>query len=253
MAQPKNEHVLIDLRGKHANICGDVGKKKIDDTAFLKMLTGRDPIRARGLYKDAITFVNYAKAIFALNQLPVIDDFSDGFKRRIKIIEFPNKFDGKEEITELDEAIIKAGELSGILNWSLEGLHRRLENNKFSNEKTAAEAGLDYDIRSNPVSYFVKRRIDEDITNVERTETVLGYYMDYRKRYRLPTLSKKEFKGKLIEACKEIGMSTYEKRERPPGGTNADRYYGFSGIRVNKADLKRVLRNRGKIKRTSMI
>ncbi|KKG49233.1 DNA primase family protein [Methanosarcina mazei] len=239
MAQPKNEHVLIDLRGKHANICGDVGKKKIDDTAFLKMLTGRDPIRARGLYKDAITFVNYAKAIFALNQLPVIDDFSDGFKRRIKIIEFPNKFDGKEEIAELDEAIIKAGELSGILNWSLEGLHRLLKNNKFSNEKTAAEAGLDYDMRSNPVSYFVRACIDEDITNVERTETVLGYYMDYRKRYRLPTLSKKEFKGKLIEACKEIGISTYEKRERPPGGANADRYYGFAGIRVNKADLKK--------------
>ena len=32
MAQPKNEHVLIDLRGKYAK-CGDV-ERKIDDTAF---------------------------------------------------------------------------------------------------------------------------------------------------------------------------------------------------------------------------
>jgi len=245
MAQPKNEHVLIDLRGKYANICGDVGKKKIDDTEFLKMLTGRDPIRARGLYKDAITFVNYAKALFALNHLPEVDDFSDGFKRRIKIIEFPNKFDGETEIAELDEEIIKAGELPGVLNWSLEGLKRLLENNKFSNEKTVAEAGLEYDMKSNPVSYFARACIDEEPNNVERTETVLEKYMQYRKKYRLPTLSKKEFKNRLIDACKDVGITTYEKRHRPSGGDNTDRYYGFIGIKVNESDLEKCLSDRG--------
>lgn len=245
MAQPKNEHVLMDLKGKYANICGDVGKKKIDDTAFLKMLTGRDKIRARGLYKDAITFVNHAKAIFALNQLPEIEDFSDGFKRRIKIIEFPNRFDGTEEIAELDEAIVKAGELSGVLNWSLEGLHRLLDNNKFSNEKTVAEAGLEYDMKSNPVSYFVRACIDEDPNYVERTETLLYSYMEYRKKYLLPTLSKKEFKNKLINACREVGINTSEKRHRPSGGENADRYYGFIGIKVNKADLNKCIGEQG--------
>ncbi len=245
MAQPKNEHVLMDLRGKYANICGDVGKKKIDDTAVLKMLTGRDPIRARGLFKDAITFVNYAKALFALNHLPEVNDFSDGFKRRIKIIDFPNKFDGEDEIAELDEEIIKAGELPGILNWSLRGLKRLLENNKFSNEKTVADAGLEYDMKSNPVSYFVRACIDEDQTNVERTEIVLEKYMEYREKFRLPTLSKKEFKAQLINACKDIGITTYEKRHRPSGGGNADRYYGFAGIKVNESDLKKCLSDQG--------
>lgn len=242
IAQPKNEHILMDLRGKYANVCGDVGKKKIDDTAFLKMITGRDKIRARGLYKDSVTFINHAKAIFALNQLPEIEDFSDGFKRRIKIIDFPNKFDGDSEIAELDEAIIKAGELPGILNWALEGLKRLIENNKFSNEKTVAEVGIEYDMKSNPVSHFVRACIDENLENVEETSKVLEHYMEYRQKYGLPTLSKKEFKRKFIKACEDIGITTCEKRKRPSMGDNKDRYYGFEGIKVNVGDLKKCLK-----------
>lgn len=242
LANPKNEHVLIDLRGRYANICGDVGKKKIDDTAFLKMMTGKDKIRARGLYKDAITFVNHGKAIFALNFLPEVDDFTDGFKRRIKIIEFPNKFTDKEKIADLEEKIIKAGELSGILNWALEGLKRLLTNNKFSNEKTVAESGLEYDMKSNPISYFVRACIDERPGNIESTEEIISAYMQYRKKYQLPVLSKRDFKNKFINACKEVGITTYEKRHRPAGGNNTDRYYGFANVIINKDDLKTFLR-----------
>ena len=241
MASPKNEHVLLDLRGKFANVCGDVGKKKIDDTAFLKMLSGKDKIRARGLYRDSVNFTNHAKAIFALNFLPEVDDFTDGFKRRIKIIEFPNKFSGTEKIVDLEEEIIKAGELPGIFNWALEGLERLLENNKFSNEKTAATAGLEYDMKSNPVSYFVRTCIDEKIGSIESTEEVMKAYMDFRTKYRLPVLTKKDFKEKFVKACKEINLTTYEKRNRPTGGDNAARYYGFADVRVNMDDLRKFL------------
>ena len=69
--------------------------------------------------------------------------------------------------------------------------------------------------------------------------------MEYREKYRLPTLSKKEFKTQLINACKDIGITTYEKRHRPRGGGNADRYYGFAGIKVNESDLKKCLSDQG--------
>jgi hypothetical protein len=108
-------------------------------------------------------------------------------------------------------------------------------------EETAAAAGLEYDMKSNPVSYFVRACIDERPDNVERTEEVLSAYMQYRKKSRLPTLTKKDFKERFIKACKEVGLSTNEKRHRPAGGAAKDRYYGFINVKVNKEDLKEYL------------
>lgn len=85
----------------------------------LKSLTGDEPIRARFLHKEWFTFVPTFKIWLAVNHKPNILDMSEGFWRRVRLIPFERQFPKHERDLSLKEALI--AELSGILNWALEG------------------------------------------------------------------------------------------------------------------------------------
>jgi len=58
----------------------------------IKELTGGDPIQARALWKDSITFVPQCKVILATNNLPEITATDEGTWRRIRKIPFESRF-----------------------------------------------------------------------------------------------------------------------------------------------------------------
>tara|TARA_B100000424_G_C22923106_1_gene491133 strand:- start:665 stop:1867 length:1203 start_codon:yes stop_codon:yes gene_type:complete len=58
----------------------------------IKELTGGDPIQARALWKDSITFVPQCKVILATNNLPEIAATDEGTWRRIRKIPFESRF-----------------------------------------------------------------------------------------------------------------------------------------------------------------
>ena len=68
---------------------------KSDNTlndGVLKEITGGDPITARALYKDSITFVPQCKLAVCTNVMFNLEANDDGTKRRIKKIDFISKF-----------------------------------------------------------------------------------------------------------------------------------------------------------------
>lgn len=237
ISEPKNEHVLLDLFGKHANICGDTGKGRIKETDNLKKLTGNDTkgIRVRPIYKEAFNFTNFAKIILAFNKLPEVDDFSTGFKRRIRLIEFPNQFDelAKDTNKNLATEIIEDGELEGILLWALDGLKRILKEKKLSNTKSVALRGLEYEKKSNPMSYFVRECLLEDEGGFIPKIILMAAFNRYARYNKLPQLTPREFKAELIRECKEIGINTWEKRNQK----RKDRAYGFVNIKIDQFEL----------------
>ncbi|WP_292372735.1 phage/plasmid primase, P4 family [Methanosarcina sp. UBA411] len=233
ISEPKNEYMLFDLFGKLANICGDTGKQKIKETENFKKVTGNDRIRARQLYKGSFSFCNHAKIIMSFNKLPEVDDFSDGFKRRLKIIDFPNKFEGARANKNLVDEIIKGGELPGILQWALEGLDRLLKSGHLSNENTFAESGLEYNRKSNPMYFFVRDCLEEDEGGFIRKERLYEAYTQYAKYNKLPQLTPQEFKAGLIKECQEIGIDTREWRNQKL----SDRPYGFVNLKIDKKAL----------------
>lgn len=136
---------VSELFGKLFNLAGDIGNQDLKDTSMFKSLTGRDLINAHRKFHNDISFENYAKFVFACNELPMVYDMSKGFWDRWVLLEFPYTFVNQEEY---DEAKDKAGlkirdpsiidkittdeEMSGFLNEALIGLHRLLFNKKFS-------------------------------------------------------------------------------------------------------------------------
>ncbi|KAJ1558345.1 hypothetical protein HK096_002088 [Nowakowskiella sp. JEL0078] len=65
---------------------------KVLHTEFLKMIAGGDETSGRGLYQNQWNIQLQAKIFIALNNLPTVEDTTDGFWRKIVIIPFNTKF-----------------------------------------------------------------------------------------------------------------------------------------------------------------
>jgi putative DNA primase/helicase len=151
-----------------------------------------------------------------MNKLPKKDAFTTGDKRRDVIISFNNHIsDTKDEIKGLSEIIRDADELPGVLNWAIEGLKRLERNQKFSDKRTVAQKGLEYDMKSNPMKYFVDDCIETDPKGGCVPNALLYQaYNTYRLKHGLPEISEQELKNGLKFWCGQIGIQTTEKRER---------------------------------------
>ena len=211
------EYYLALLHGKKANICGDVSSKKIENTENIKKLSSNtDKISARLPFGSPFDFINTAKLIFAMNKMPKKDAFTTGDKRRDIIISFDNHIaDTKEDIKGFAEVIRDSGEMPGVLNWAIEGLKRLERNQKFSDKRTIAQRGLGYDMKTNPMKYFVDDCIEIDpMGGVIPNIAVYEAYSKYRKLHRMPELSEQEMKNGIKYWCGQIGITVSEKRER---------------------------------------
>ncbi|AKB27939.1 DNA primase/helicase, phage-associated [Methanosarcina siciliae T4/M] len=177
---PKDIHSLKSLHGKLANLCGETGDADIKNLGKLKKVTGRDLIRSRDLYKSWIEFYNFAKIIVSMNNPPTIKDGIKGAKRRLVIITFPNEFNlGINADENLEDKLFTPESLTGVLNWALTGLHRLIENGKFSDPRTEAQITNRYEKISGPVKCFVEAHIDEIDRGYLNEKTGKIEYSDY--------------------------------------------------------------------------
>jgi putative DNA primase/helicase len=84
----------------------------------IKSLTGGDMIRARRLYANGFEFTPKFKIWLATNHKPKLTGTDLAIWSRLKTIPFTQSFAGRED-KNLKSALLE--ELSGILNWAIEG------------------------------------------------------------------------------------------------------------------------------------
>lgn len=132
------------------------------DEQRLKTLISGDAIQVDRKYRDAITIRPTAKWIVSGNSLPAISDHSDGFWRRWIIVPFNVKPAAPRPL--LAETIIDS-ELSGVLNWALDGLKRLLDRGSFPPLPEALQAAQHAGKRqSNSVAAWLE---DVDLVEAE--------------------------------------------------------------------------------------
>ena len=156
-----NSFAKGSLFGKLANIHADIPSTRLKHTGIFKMLTGQDIIWADVKHLKAFEFKNHAKLIYSANELPQTDDTSEAFWRRWIVIDFPNTFpddDPKTDPTILDK-LITPEELSGFLNWALEGLRRLLSQNKFTTTKTREQVEREWIARTDSLRAFIAEQV----------------------------------------------------------------------------------------------
>ncbi len=185
------------LYGKLLNAASDISDAALHHTGKFKALTGNDTIDAQKKFLDSFNFKNYAKLLYSANTLPKTDDDSYAFYRRWILINFPNTFEGKQCDPHLLKKLTTPEELSGMLNYALEGLFRLLKNNGFSYSKTVEQTREQYKTLSDPIYSFVQEFIGTDTTGYIEKEDVYNKYLNWCKEKDLPVTPKNMFSQDL--------------------------------------------------------
>ena len=127
--------------------------------ARIKALTGGDVMTARFLYGENFSFRPEAKFWLAVNHLPLVDDVSVGFWRRVRLLPFLRTFTADAD-RHLEDTLL--AELPGILAWAVRGSVAWQQSGLTSPDRVQA-ATEDYRRKSDPFAEFVA----ECLTDVE--------------------------------------------------------------------------------------
>lgn len=187
----------FQLEGKLANIGDDISNGYIEDNSTFKKLVTGETVNVERKGKDPFDFENYSKLIFSCNEMPRINDLSDGLKRRLIFIPFNAKFskaDADYDPFVIDK-LLSEQSLEYLLKIALEGLDRILFNREFTTPKVVEDTWEDYEKRNNPVIGF----IEEGKIENESTKDVYLQYQTYCSESGLKHLSRIAFSR---EICK---------------------------------------------------
>ncbi len=200
---------LSELFGKMANLAADLSKTDLKETGMIKSLIGRDTIQAKRKYLRDLNFVNYAKMVFAANELPKIYDTTDGFWTKWVLLEFPYKFVTQKVFNDLSEEEKKSckimnpdiveqistpEEMSGLLNLALDSLDRLLIQKDFSYSKNTAEVKDLWIRQSDSFTAFCYDHVEEEINGKIFKKKLRSLFHKYKKKHNIPGCSDKAIK-----------------------------------------------------------
>lgn len=142
------------LRGKTANIVGDLEDTDKAAEGILKMLVSGESVPGEFKNKDPFTFVPRARHTFATNAFPRFRDRTNGLWRRLLLFVFDQTVAEAQQDIGLAEKIVQQ-ELPGVFNWALEGARRLREKPIFTASRVCDQAFEQYREQCNPVATFV--------------------------------------------------------------------------------------------------
>lgn len=187
MSIESNNFHLHSMLGKLANICEEIGEINREIDAGFKIISSGGDIQVNRKFRDPITMKSTARLTFATNTLPRFRDPSSAIPRRLIVIDFEKQI--------LDESLqrhefmdsnfwITQGEMSGVLNWALDGLERLLNNKKFTTPKSSKEALEQHFMDINParsylLEYFVATEDASELSPFDVYGTVEGGFPNY--------------------------------------------------------------------------
>lgn len=153
---------LWPLLNKYVALIPDARLSGRDDAIAvverLLSLTGEDPQDIHRKNLPTLTGVRMPiRFVLMSNELPNLRDASGAFMTRVVLLMMTESFIGREDRT-LGQRL--AGELPGILNWSIEGWKRLNERGYFIQPGSATEMLDDLENLSSPIKQFIADSCD---------------------------------------------------------------------------------------------
>jgi putative DNA primase/helicase len=169
------------LYGKMVNISSEPTTVKTLQTPLLKKLTGEDIIDAEVKNKQRrLCFMNMAKFFILGNRFPKINDTTLAFWDRVLLIPFPRSFLGDDRKANIEREWLESPEeISGILNWMIDGLHRLAQQKKFTKSSSMEETMLDFKRNSDSVGAWLDEKVDYEPNSHYVKVTAFDNYKEY--------------------------------------------------------------------------
>lgn len=194
-----------------------------------KAITGADKrIQAERKFEQAFQFKPTVKLLFSANKVPSpSNENDDAFYERWIIIKFDNFIPRENRDEDLDEKLTTDEELSGVLNWALEGLDRLLDQGGFNYERTALEKHEIWEEHGNSIDRFISECLVEGNDGDRISSGKM--YDKYVKFCEGNDSLDVEAQNTLTSKIKEKGVGQYKKSIRINGKITR----GFKNLRVN--------------------
>ena len=158
------EYSNAGLYNKRANICAQTEANNLTKVNKFLSLTGMDYITAREIYQAPFSFKNFAKLIFSCNKIPTTDltgEIAKAYYVRWLVFPFENIFEGEvRDVDMLDKMLGDKQEMSGLLNWALEGLDILEENKGYFEVMSMEETQEFMEKGTNPIREFVDTNME---------------------------------------------------------------------------------------------
>ena len=130
-----------ELYGKLANIGDDISAKYIENSSVFKKCVTGESFMVNRKYGQPFELESYATQIFCANELPQVNDKSDGFSRRIVIVPFNATFKKTDPDYDpfIEDKLMTYEAMEYLLRVAIEGLRRVIINKGFT-KSTKGEA-----------------------------------------------------------------------------------------------------------------
>lgn len=196
-------------------------KKMVLSSALVKTLTGNDTITARYLYENSFEFKPGFKLFINTNHLPTITDSTVFKSGRIKIITFDRHFEDWEQDKGLKGTFAQPQNLSGILNWCLNGLWS-LYNGGFIQSSAVTSAVSQYEQSSDKMACFIDDELEANPGSEVTTMSAYERYCQWCNSNGYKYGSQATFK-------KDMAPYAEIKRKRPAGQPNGNALWMILG------------------------
>lgn len=143
-------------------------KHMVLSTALVKTLTGNDTVTARFLGENSFEYRPDFKMFINTNHLPSVTDVTLFSSGRVKVILFDRHFEEHEQDKTLKDELARPENLSGVLNWCIEGW-RLLQETGFDPPASVIAATEQYRQDSDKMSRFMADELEEGLEYEVRT------------------------------------------------------------------------------------
>jgi len=168
---------MAGLVGKRLNIIEEVRGNYYESNKLKKLISG-ETVTIDQKYKEQFTFKPQAKFVFAVNEMPRVDDVSTATERRICAVTFLNNY-RKNPNARLRASVGGLGdELSGILNWMIEGAIDLKEKDNFIVTGEQTRMLNEYREENSSVEGFIKECI---VLDPDESIETPDLYSEYKK------------------------------------------------------------------------
>ena len=201
---------MAELRGKRMIIAAEMEEGVRLSTSILKQLCSTDEVSGEKKYKDPFTFVPTHTLVLYTNHLPRVGASDEGTWRRLIVMPFNARFEGKSDIKNYADYLVeKAG--PAILQWIIEGAKRVITKGYHLNTPDCVVSAInEYRGQNDWLRHFLDDCCEVDASFSEKSGELYTAYRIYCQQMNEYTRSTTDFYGALEK-------TGFDRRKRRAG------------------------------------
>jgi putative DNA primase/helicase len=213
---PTRTFPLAAMSGKLANIVEEIGEVDKVAEGILKNFVAGGVMTIERKNQDAFETTATARLTFATNVLPRFKDRSSGLWRRMMPIPFCVQIlNPAEQNRKLTDSAWweESNELSGILNWAIQGLVRLNERGHFTEPSACRKLREEYRDEANPAATFLQENCISQPNKIISTTHLYKIYSDWMEGQNCKALGQPQFAREVKKKFPKAILSPNAKRQ----------------------------------------